>query len=701
MSKYILTTVVLTACLSLLQPSPTRAEEALVLENDRLALRFDRKTGTLTALENKLTEETYKISGDEFAVEAVEFRLDRANAGLTSLELQGETVKAQYQGGGMTIDVTYTLGREHHFAEKQIILTCNQPYKLKNVVLSRVTLPGANVRIVSYRYPQSVRRRKPGEGACLTFFGRTPKGGFFCGVELPFDTSSVDGREVVLQYAPSLKVSAGEKLKCEPVYFGVYQKSAGEQEKENFPLQSESDAMVAMTSTILGPPRFGLVPMACGCHSEMSGWWPWPVAANRWPGGHTQQTVEGDMKSLDFLAECGIDWVSDSHPWGGETDRMNALGADDKYEPGALVRKFLEHGRKVKVSVVMWSSMNHTHGWSAKGRAFRADKPQWLLDAGTPGPPAGCPDWRKKVKGNCLGNKPFFEWLLRINLEGMATRCYDGWVMDGDFFGYAGMVVPADCQSDLHDHLPGDSNYACQRALNQLTASVREHYPDTYVFMCRPPQDLGVWSLHNVDACFTLLEYGTGDKNLSAGDHIRKWSRERVHRDFFPHYLDQPLLFPTRCGAAGKPSNWPSGHLDYILLSALSSSPNQLYYMPTNTGIPDADKAEIRKWLDWGRKNIAYLKVRKDLPDWPAAGKVDGSAHILQDHGYVFLFNPNAEAMEGTFSLDESIELVAGEQFRVGSVYPAGQTRENLARGQKVSWSIPAESAVILEIAVQ
>ena len=106
MSKYIFTTIVLTACFSLLQPSPTRAEEALVLENDRLALRFDRKTGTLTALENKLTEETYKISGDEFAVEAVEFRLDRANAGLTSLELQGETVKAQYQGGGMTIDVT-------------------------------------------------------------------------------------------------------------------------------------------------------------------------------------------------------------------------------------------------------------------------------------------------------------------------------------------------------------------------------------------------------------------------------------------------------------------------------------------------------------------------------------------------------------------------------------------------------------------
>ena len=321
MSKYILTTIVLTACLSLLQPSPTRAEEALVLENDRLALRFDRKTGTLTALENKLTEETYKISGDEFAVEAVEFRLDRANAGLSSLELQGETVKAQYQGGGMTIDVTYTLSREHHFAEKQIILTRQQPFRLKKVILSRTTFPGANVRIVSYRYPQSVRGRKPGEGACLTFFGRTPKGGFFCGVELPFDTSSVDGREVVLQCTPSLKVAAGEKLACEPAYFGVYHRGPLDEQKQDLPLPSESDAMVAMTSAILGPSRFGLVPMACGWHSEME------------HGTYTEQSVAADMKSLDFLAACGIDWVSDCHPWGGETDRMNALGADDKYEP--------------------------------------------------------------------------------------------------------------------------------------------------------------------------------------------------------------------------------------------------------------------------------------------------------------------------------------------------------------------------------
>jgi hypothetical protein len=70
-----------------------------------------------------------------------------------------------------------------------------------------------------------------------------------------------------------LKVKAGEKLVSEPVYFGVYQRYPGETDEtsqpfyfkirrypgtpklETIPRRSESDAMVAMTSIVLGPPR--------------------------------------------------------------------------------------------------------------------------------------------------------------------------------------------------------------------------------------------------------------------------------------------------------------------------------------------------------------------------------------------------------------------------------------------------------------
>ena len=693
------------------------------LENGRLGLGFNRMTGTLVGLHNKLTKETYRIRGDEFSVEAQGSIVDQPRAGLVSLKLERAALKACYSGGGMDIEVTYSLGPGHCFAEKRIVLTCDRDYAIEKVIVSQLSFSAAGLEIVCYRYPNFDRiqahhpgsKRPPGTEPIRTYFGRTPKGGFFTGVELPFGDSCRKGPQISLSYAPSLKVKAGERLVCEPVYLGVYRRStadgvglselnarrAGQKARASssggavspeqvavLPLPSESEAMVSMTSAILGPPRHGLVPMACGWHSEMEHHTYTSAAA-----------VEGDMRSVDFLAECGIDWLSDSHPWDGETEKMNALVGDQKYAPGALVRKLLEHAQKRGVKIVMWPTMNNTHPWSPLGKPFRPDRPEWLR---IPGPLSGRDKLVKNAKGNCLANTPFFEWLTRINMEALATGYYRSWAMDGSFFGDGGWyttTISVDCLSDNHDHLKGDSNYGCERALNRLIERVRQRFPTMHIFTCRPPMDLGVWSLRNVDACFTLLEFqGAPGSNVAAGDEIRTWSRVRVHHHFFPHYIDLPLLFPSRANRNAAP-NWPSGKLDYILLSALSCSPNQLYYMPTKTGIPDKDKAEIRKWLDWGRQNIDYLKVRKDLPDWPAAGKVDGSAHLINNRGFIFLFNPNTESLPGEFALTEQgIGLKALGAFKVIQDYPLSNRNLDSRYGQTVRWEVPGQTAVILRI---
>ncbi|NUQ63429.1 MAG: hypothetical protein HUU20_13200 [Pirellulales bacterium] len=682
------------------------AAEPLHLENATLVLSFDAASAALTAVENKLTGETYHVSADECAAEAVEFAVDFAKLKATAVNLAGDTLTAHYESEAMNARVAWWLCSSHRFAEKRLTLTARRDCGLKKVVLSRPTFSIPGLQLVCYRYPQF--GRQPGQEPISTFFGRTAKGGFFTGVQMPFDASSLIDRELTLAYAPSLKVKAGETLVCEPVYLGVYRRRAADDSPpahppirsphgqpqpataEVIPLPSESEAMVTMTSAILGPPRHDLVPMACGWHCEME---------------HDtyvdEKAVEAEMRSLDFLAECGIDWLSDSHPWGGETQKMNSLGPGDKYVPGDLVLKFLDHARRQDIKVVMWPTMNHTHPWSSKGAAFRSDKPEWLM---TPKTLEGKPDIIKgrAGKANCFANRPFFDWLWRINEDGLATGYYTSWAMDGSFFGDGGWfttIIPVDCTSDRHDHLLGDSNYACQRALDRLIAGVRRNSPGMYIFMCRPPMDLGVWSLRNVDACFTLLESGTPPSNLAAGDEIRKWSRVRVHHHFFPHYLDQPLLFQSRYIDDKRPFQWSGKQLDYILLSALSSSPNQLYYLPTKTGVPDQDKAEIRKWLGWGRKNVAYLKVRKDLPDWPGPGKVDGSAHMVGNRGLVFLFNSGQTALSGEFALTaESIGLEGNGTWSITQEHPAPGRTQTARAGQTVRWEVPAQSAVVLNI---
>lgn len=87
--------------------------------------------------------------------------------------------------------------------------------------------------------------------------------------------------------------------------------------------------------------------------------------------------------------------------------------------------------------------------------------------------------------------------------------------------------------------------------------------------------------------------------------------------------------------------------------------------------------------------------------DWPEAGKVDGSAHIVKDRGFVFLFNPNDSALDASFTLDESIGLADGSAFRLASVYPKEEAREGLRRGAKVAWPVPPRTAVVLELSQQ
>ena len=209
----------------------SQVDQPAVLRNDQLGLVFDRKTGTLTAIENRLTGETYRVQGDQFEVEAVQFHTNFAACQAHRLGRRRKDADGRLQRGDLSIQMRYIL--RGHFVEKQMTLTSLRDYGLKKLILSRPRFSGTGLEIVAHRYP--TYGRKPGEEPCCTFFGRTPKGGFFLGAEVPFDASSLTGTQAVLAYSPSLKVKAHEQLKSEPAYFGVYRRRSDEKEPSEHP----------------------------------------------------------------------------------------------------------------------------------------------------------------------------------------------------------------------------------------------------------------------------------------------------------------------------------------------------------------------------------------------------------------------------------------------------------------------------------
>lgn len=720
-----------------------------VLETAALRLAFDHAAGGLTAITNKLTGETYAVTGDAFAIETTAFRRTQAEMPQVEWTATADAVTARYADADLTVEVAYELRSGDHFFQKRMAITFAAAGGVTQITLGRPVFVATSLDLVCYRHPDfdwvteyveakhgwGLRRPKGSEPA-RTFFGRTAKGGFFTGVEMAYDNSRLEHGALTLGYAPNLKVRAGERLDCETAYFGVYRRDerdarvaewapvpaaqvvgtdahsgfngaaaaglgtagGGEGEKTGavpaaakvLPLPSESAAMTAMTSAILGPPRHGLMAFANGWHSQMEQ-----------DAYDTEAKIEGDLRSLEFLAGCGLDGVSDCHPWGGESRKLAALREGERYELGVAHRRFLERARELKLKVVQWPTMNNTHPWRAHGGPFRKDRSEWLRGVEGDALGGANADNFRRREANCVASEPFYGWLEKIILDDtLGTGLYGGWSMDGDFWGtgaYFHSTLPVTCFAENHEHLPGDANYACQRQLDRLIAEVRRRHPDMFITMCRPPMDLGVWAQRNVDACFTPIESGTGGSNIAAGDEVRTASRIRMQHHFFPHWLDWSLLFPSY---AGEPyPEWPSGHIDYLMLSALACSPNLLLYLPTKTGIPDADKAEIRKWLDWGRANVEYLLVRHDLFDWPGKGKVDGSAHIVGDAGLVFLFNPGETALTGEFALtDESIGLSGSGEFSIAQEHPAAGRTQTARAGTTVRWEVPARSAVVLRI---
>jgi hypothetical protein len=88
-----------------------------------------------------------------------------------------------------------------------------------------------------------------------------------------------------------------------------------------------------------------------------------------------------------------------------------------------------------------------------------------------------------------------------------------------------------------------------------------------------------------------------------------------------------------------------------------------------------------------------------DLPDWPAPGKVDGSAHFVGDEGLVFLFNSDSKTLPGEFALTaEGIGLAQPGKYRIAQEYPPSDRSVTTAFGETVHWEVAAHTATVLRV---
>jgi hypothetical protein len=110
--------------------------------------------------------------------------------------------------------------------------------------------------------------------------------------------------------------------------------------------------------------------------------------------------------------------------------------------------------------------------------------------------------------------------------------------------------------------------------------------------------------------------------------------------------------------------DWDSLGWRYSLLSsiAIAGWNNLINMIPARDleefrHFADADKRWFRQWIDWTDRNREFLRRTRTILGQPALGTIDGTSAILDNRGYIFLFNPNGRQMNAEFVLDETIGL--------------------------------------------
>jgi hypothetical protein len=159
-----------------------------------------------------------------------------------------------------------------------------------------------------------------------------------------------------------------------------------------------------------------------------------------------------------------------------------------------------------------------------------------------------------------------------------------------------------------------------------------------------------------------------------------------------------------------RPKDWDALGWKYSLLSSIGTAPfhHVINFIPARdpeefAALSEEDKAWFRKWLDWTDENARFLHALRPIIGPPMAGRVDGTAAIVEDRGLVFLFNPNPGRKEARFKLDASIGLLKGERLMIKELYPEegrliGSAEGLWAYGSEVVLPLPGREPAVYEV---
>ncbi|MGN6555083.1 MAG: hypothetical protein ACTHLW_15355 [Verrucomicrobiota bacterium] len=276
---------------------------------------------------------------------------------------------------------------------------------------------------------------------------------------------------------------------------------------------------------------------------------------------------------------------------------------------------------------------------------------------------------------------------------------------------------------------PVSSRYAQWNGCRRILENLRKGAPDIIIDGRQQYQSFGVWtwlagnyphptSTDEQPESFKAFPDLHTDRVSANRQRYTAWWYRMINLappEVTPGFITHQTQRYTSTGGAPRTDfrtrDWDLLGWRFSLFSTLGTAPFNLVMnlIPAKDisefdAMPATDKQFIKDWFDWVDAHIEYMRVIRPILSQPMIGRVDGTAGILNDNGFVFLFNPNYRKLTATFKLDQTIGLKSGTTFVIKELEPQagrmiGKTNTGVwSYGDTVSIPISGTTAMVLEI---
>lgn len=325
-----------------------------------------------------------------------------------------------------------------------------------------------------------------------------------------------------------------------------------------------------------------------------------------------------------------------------------------------------------------------------------------------------------------LSNRAFQKWMTQTLLDFLDVTGGGGFAWDHNIFAGGAQF-----------------QYAQWRAWMAILAELRTHYPEMVMDHRQTAHEWGPW--YQLAGSYT--EPIAGDENPETygvpiaslhTDHVAGDNTRLINYKYAQNQLQPPARIPgfifhqtertddngtfACAGAgAGASNGWKCYDMNirdfdllgykYSLLSTIGTAGQNLVLtmipardMDEFKMLPQSDRDFISGWFNWTDTNLPYLRNTIPIATLvgPGLGRVDGTAAMHEEEGYIFLFNPSPRIHNASLVIDESLGLTnasKGFKYTVTELFPnKGAVLGTWSQGMKTNVAVGGSNARVLQI---